>query len=106
MVMIVIETWYPVKVSPLVGQKYLEMMQKPTDKSLGEMVLPPIFQQTKEGIHTISVWGMQGRQNQGWHDGVSEADARVCGNKGIPLSDGHYIDATEAYAIIGMKGPQ
>ena len=56
MVMIVTETWYPTKVSQLVAKKYLEMVQKPLDKSLGETVLPPIFQQTKEGIHSISVW--------------------------------------------------
>lgn len=41
MVMIVTEMWYPVKVASLVGQRYLEMMQKPIDKSFGEDVVPP-----------------------------------------------------------------
>jgi hypothetical protein len=106
MVMIVIETWYPVKVSPLVGQKYLEMMQKPTDKSLGEMVLPPIFQQTKEGIHTISVWGCRDDKIK---DGMMALAKRMLAYaeiEGYHFAMDTYIDATEAYAIIGMKGPQ
>ena len=105
MVMIVTESWYPVKVGPLVAQKFLEMMQKPLDRSLGERVLLPILQQTKEGIHSISVWGCRDDKIKEAMIALAKWMLPLSEIEGFHVSMDTYIDSTEAYAIVGMKGP-
>jgi hypothetical protein len=106
MVMIVTDTWYPAKVAQLVGQKYLEMMQKPPDKPLGETVLPPIFQQTKEGIHTISVRECRDDRIKDSLMALAKWMLALAEIEGYHYSMDTYIDVTEAHSVIGMKGPQ
>lgn len=106
MVMIVTESWYPTKVAQLVAQKYFEMMQKPIDESFGERVLLPILQQTKEGVHVIEVWGCKDDKIKDSLMALTKFNLPFAEIEGYHSSMNAYIDVTEAYSIIGMKGPQ
>jgi len=107
MVMIVTEIWYPAKASRLVAQKYLEMTQKyPTDKSLGETVLHPIAQPTKEGMHTISVLKCRDDKIKECMLAEGKYMLAFAEIEGFHYSMHTYIDSTEAFSLLGMKGPQ
>jgi hypothetical protein len=106
MVMIVRESWYPLKVAPLVAQKYLEGMQTPINESFGEMVLLPILQQTKEGIHVIEVWGCKDDKIKDSMMALQKQMLPFAEIEGYQFSMDTYVDVTEAYSVIGMKGPQ
>jgi hypothetical protein len=82
------------------------MMQKPPDKPLGETVLPPIFQQTKEGIHTISVRECRDDKIKDSLMALGKAMLMYAEIEGYHYSMESYIDVIEAYSMIGMKGPQ
>jgi hypothetical protein len=106
MVMIVIETWYPPKAAQIVAQKYLELMQKPLDKSLGETVLSPIVQLTKEGVHTISVLKCRDDKIKECMLAMAKYMLAFAGIEGYHYSIDNYADITEAMTTLGMKGPQ
>ena len=107
MVMIVIEAWYPEKIVPLVGQKYLEVTQKfPWDESLGKMVLPPIQRATKDGIHVLSAYECKDDKVKHMIMALAKAMLMYGELEGYHYSMDTYIDVTEAYSLIGMKGPK
>lgn len=107
MVFIVIEGWYPAKIAELVGQKYIEVTQKyPLDESLGNMVLAPIFGATKDGIHFISAYECKDDKVKHMMMALGKAMMMYTGLEGYHFSIDTYIDVTEAYSLIGMKGPQ
>jgi hypothetical protein len=107
MVFIVIEGWYPAKIAALVGQKYIEVAQKyPLDKSLGNMVLPPISQATRDGVHFISAYECKDDKVKHMMMALAKAMLMYTELEGYRYSIDTYIDPTEAYSLIGMKGPQ
>jgi hypothetical protein len=107
MVYIVIEAWYPAKIAPLAGRKYIEVMQKfPWDESLGKMVLPPIQRATKDGIHAISAYECKDDKVKHVIMALGKAMLMYAELEGYHYSMDTYIDLTEAYSLIGMKGPQ
>ena len=107
MVLIVIEGWYPAKIATLVGQKYIEVTQKyPLDESLGKMVLAPIFRATKDGIHFMSVYECKDDKVKHMMMALGKAMMMYTGIEGYHYSMDAYIDATEGFSILGMKGPQ
>jgi len=106
MVLIVIESWYPAKIAALVGQRYIEVMQKyPPDESQGEVALGPIFQTTKEGIHSLYAWKCKDDKVKDSLMTLSKAMFMFADLEGYQYSIDTYIDVTEGYAIIGAKGP-
>jgi hypothetical protein len=105
-VLIVIESWYPAKISPLVGQRYIEVTQKyPPDKSLGEVALDPIVRPTKEGIHSIYAWKCKDDKVKDSLMTLSKVMLMYAELEGYQYSIETYADLTEAYAIIGAKAP-
>ena len=107
MVFIVIQAWYPAKIARLVAQKYLEVTEKyPPDKSLGEMVFGPILKPTKDGIHVISGWECKDDKIKDSVMALGKAMLMYAEIEGYHFSMDTYIDAIEAYTMIGMKGPQ
>jgi hypothetical protein len=107
MVFIVIQAWYPVKIAPFVGQKYIDITKKyPLDKSLGNMVLPPIQAATKDGIHVLSAYECKDDKVKAMLMALAKAMLMYAELEGYQYSMEMYIDATEAYSLIGMKGPQ
>jgi hypothetical protein len=107
MVLIVVEGWYPAKIASLVGQKYIEATQKyPLDESLGNIVLPPIFQATKDGVHFISVYECKDDKVKHMMMALGKAMMMYTELEGYHFSIDTYIDATEAFSLIGMKAPQ
>ena len=106
MVLIVIESWYPPKVSQLVAKKYIEVMQKyPPDESLGEVALDPILRVTKDGIHAIYAWKCKEGKIKDSLMTLSKVQLMYADIEGYQWSMDTYIDVFEAYSIIGMKGP-
>jgi hypothetical protein len=107
MVYIVIEAWYPAKIAPLVGRKYLEVAQKyPLDKSLGNMVLPPISQATRDGVHVLSAYECKDDKVKHMIMTLAKAMLMYAELEGYHYSMDTYIDMTEAYSLLAMKGPQ
>jgi hypothetical protein len=107
MVFIAIEAWYPAKIARLVAQKYLEVTQKyPGNKSLGEMVFGPIQKATKDGIHVLSGWECKDDKIKDSVMALGKAMLMYAEIEGYHYSMDTYIDAIEAYSMIGMKGPQ
>ena len=106
MVVIVIEAWYPEKLSPLVGGKYVDVMQKyAPDESLGEMILDPVLKATKEGVHVLQVWKCKDEKVKDSIVMLAKIQQMFVGLEGYRYSMDSYVDVTEAYAIIGAKGP-
>jgi hypothetical protein len=106
MVLIVIESWYPAKIAALAGQKYIEVTQKyPPDESLGEVALDPILRVTKDGIHAIYAWKCKDDKVKDSLMMLSKAMFMYADLEGYQYSIETYVDLTEAYAIIGAKGP-
>jgi len=106
MVLLVVEGWYPMKVSQLVGQKYIEVTQKyPLDESLGKIVLPPIFQATKDGVHFISVYECKDDKVKAMMMTVGKAMMMYTGIEGYQFAIHTYIDVTEGFSLLGMKAP-
>jgi hypothetical protein len=106
MVVIVIESWYPAKISPLVGQKYIEVMQKyPPDESLGETALNPILRATKDGVHVLQAWKCKDDKVKDSVIMLAKIQQMFVGLEGYQYSMNTYVDVTEAYTIIGAKGP-
>jgi len=107
MVFIVLEGWYPQKIAPLVGQKYIEVSQKyPLDESLGKIVLPPIFNATRDGIHFISAYECKDDKVKHMILAIAKAMLMYAELEGYHYSMHTYIDSTEAFSLLGMKGPQ
>jgi hypothetical protein len=106
MVLIVIESWYPAKIAPLTGQRYIEAMQKyPPDESLGEIALNPIFKVTKDGIHALYAWKCKDDKVKDSILTLSKMMFMFADLEGYQYSMDTYVDLTEAYATIGAKAP-
>jgi hypothetical protein len=107
MVFIVIEGYYPAKIAPLVGQKYIEVAQKyPLDESLGNIVLPPIQNATRDGIHFISAYECKDDKVKHMMMALAKAMLMYTELEGYHYWMDTYIDAAEAFSLIGMKAPQ
>jgi hypothetical protein len=107
MVFIVIEAWYPAKISRLVAQKYFEVAQKyPHDKSLGKMVFGPIFQPTKDGWHVIKGWECKDDKIKDSLIELGKHELMYAETEGFQFSIDTYVDITEGASIIGVKMPQ
>jgi hypothetical protein len=94
------------KIAPLAGQRYIEVMQKyPPDESLGEVALGPIFQTTRDGVHAIYVWKCKDGKVKDSLMMLSKAMFMYADLEGYQYAIETFVDVTEAYAIIGAKGP-
>jgi hypothetical protein len=89
----------------LVAQKYLEVMRKYPPESLGKSVFGPILKAVKEGVHVITAYECRDDKIKDSLMAIAKAELMMGEIEGYRYWIDTYIDATEAFTIIEMKGP-
>jgi len=108
MVFIVVQALYPdtPKMTRLVAQKYLEVMRKyPPESLTSKSVFGPILKAVKEGVHVITAYECRDDKIKDSLMAITKAQLMMAEIEGFRYWIDIYIDATEAFTIIEMKGP-
>ena len=106
MVLIVVNSLYPVTIAEEAGKKYIEIMKKyPIDKSIEKQIVPVAAKQTLEGIFVISITTVKQGKIKEVMDLESKRMLEFGKIEGFKYSVEIMYDAIEAMGLLGMESP-
>ena len=106
MVLIVLESWWPVGKSAEVGKLFLEAMKKyPVDKSIAKREIQALWT-VKEGMHIISIYSIKPGKVKEAMDNTTNRLLMLASIEGYKSQINIAYDIVEAMPLIGLKAPE
>jgi len=107
MVYIITQSTYPSHVGSAIAKRYLEVLQKfPPDPSLGEGIVPIAAKRTENGYNVLTVTEVPKGKLEEALERAHNQLAMFNDLEDVEISLEVYMEASEAFASIGMKLPE